>query len=174
MNKKEFDNKYVGEGVVVNCKTEKLANQFLKLADKFGYKWCTDETYIRANRFEEYKNKTCYNLNYGTYCSINYSKEMNYNIIEFNGFYNNQKILTYKELKENIVYQHIYDGGRFVIKDGRFNPIIRGAVNLWSSDISWFIAGKYIKVVNKKEMSISEIEKELGYEIKIVNHSKCD
>jgi len=99
---------------------------------------------------------------------------MNYNIIEFNGFYNNQKILTYKELKENIVYQHIYDGCRFVIKDGRFNPIIRGAVNLWSSDISWFIAGKYIKVVNKKEMSISEIEKELGYEIKIVNHSKCD
>jgi len=174
MLKEEFDNKYVSKKVVVNCKTEELANQFLKMADKFGYKWCSVQSYIGNNRWERYKDKTCYEINISSYCGIDYYKDANYKIIEFNGFDNNQEILTYKELKENIVYQHIYDGGRFVIKDGRFNPIIRGAVNLWSSDISWFIAGKYIKVVNKKEMSISEIEKELGYEIKIVNHSKCD
>lgn len=46
ITKEEFDEKYVGSNLVVNCKTFELSQEFRELADKFGYKWCTETSYI--------------------------------------------------------------------------------------------------------------------------------
>lgn len=67
MNKSQFDEKYV-LGVAVNCATQELAEEFLALADSFGYSWNSGESYLLISRFcgEE----TCYCISEGTYGEI--------------------------------------------------------------------------------------------------------
>lgn len=44
MDKKQFDEMYVGNKVAVYCPTQELVDEFLYLANRFGYNWNTKET----------------------------------------------------------------------------------------------------------------------------------
>lgn len=86
MTKQEFNRLYVGENITVYCKTEELANEFLDLADDFGYKWCTGKSYLAENCWKKYKHNTVYDLMIGEFCYIEYLKEYKrkkWNIVEF-------------------------------------------------------------------------------------------
>ena len=84
MNKKEFDEKYVNDGKVVNCKTEKLANEFLKLADSFGYEWCSGAGLMSFSNWYVYKEKTTYDILDGVaYDSTTYYEDEGYTIVEY-------------------------------------------------------------------------------------------
>jgi len=107
MNKKQFDKRYVGKKIVVNCKTEDLANQFLKLADKFGYKWRNGKSYTDVNYYNMYEKDTCYNINGGIYGAIDYCKDNNYKIIEFSDLYN-------ATLNSNIIEISTCEGNYFI------------------------------------------------------------
>ena len=85
ITKEEFDEKYVGSNLVVNCKTFELSQEFRELADKFGYKWCTGASYIDVSEWLEYKDRTCYELHQGMYASTDRYKEYGYKVVEFDG-----------------------------------------------------------------------------------------
>ena len=71
MNKQEFDEKYVGENIVVHCKTEELANELLKLANSFGYTkrdWENNMYYI-------FESETCYRISSGMYSPKEFYEE---------------------------------------------------------------------------------------------------
>ena len=57
ITKEEFDEKYVGSNLVVNCKTFELSQEFRELADKFGYKWYTGTSYIDESAWLDYKDR---------------------------------------------------------------------------------------------------------------------
>ena len=79
MRKQEFDEKYVGKNLVVHCKTKELCVEFLKLANSFGYnrrKYTDDMYYV-------YESNICYKVLSGTYSPIDYYREEQYEIVEF-------------------------------------------------------------------------------------------
>ena len=82
----EFEKKYVGSNLVVNCKTFELSQEFRELADKFGYKWCTGASYVDVSEWLDYKERTCYELHQGMYASTDSYREHGYKVVEFNGF----------------------------------------------------------------------------------------
>jgi len=96
MTKEEFDGKYVGEDIAVNCPTEELANEFLKEADSHGYKWGTGDSYFGENNWDYYKEKTLYGIFRGRYGTKFGFKGCN--TVEFKGFESN-KTLSITELK---------------------------------------------------------------------------
>lgn len=67
MNKQEFDKLYVGNNIAIHCPTEELANEFLKLADSFGYKtWNGGRVCIvEDNNWHIYKENTVYYVKFG-------------------------------------------------------------------------------------------------------------
>jgi len=86
MTKEEFNKKYVGERIVVHCKTEELADELLKRANEFGYQWNSKKKFIDINGWHIEKENTCYRFYNGKYATLQFYKSQNYKIIEFNGF----------------------------------------------------------------------------------------
>lgn len=60
MTLKEFNDLYLGKAV--HCETEELANEFLELADSFGYKWSAGDKLTIRNKWKEYGKNTYYRL----------------------------------------------------------------------------------------------------------------
>lgn len=114
ITKEEFDEKYVGSNLVVNCKTFELSQEFRELADKFGYEWCTGASYIDVDEWFDYKDKTCYELYQGMYSPKSDYKKHGYDIIEFNG------IKEHRKEKSNIFKVII----SLVGEEGEFNLIM--------------------------------------------------
>lgn len=91
MNKEEFLKKYKGKAV--HCNTEEKANEFLGLCDKFGIKWWTENKATEFNLWSDYKENTCYRIDTDNeiyHCIINYYKNNNCEIIEFQSLKNNK------------------------------------------------------------------------------------
>lgn len=86
MTKEEFDKKYVGEKIVVSCKTKDLAKQFLILADAFGYRWWTNRRYIDSWCFRSHTPDVHYWLYDGTHCGSQDVISCDLKIVEFENF----------------------------------------------------------------------------------------
>lgn len=82
----EFKN---GEKIAVNCKTEKEAEEFLKMCDKEGLEWFGGDSLTDNNCWNTYKESTCYSNE----CDVQIASEK-YNRAE------GCKIITYTELME--------------------------------------------------------------------------
>ena len=59
MTKLEFERLY-GNNVGVHCDSELKANEFLALADSFGYKWCSGGSLLSSNEWKYYDVNTVY------------------------------------------------------------------------------------------------------------------
>ncbi len=78
-------NNYKGK-YVMHCKTEEEANNFLAYLDSVGRKWCTGESYKNRTSYDMYEEDTCYYFNEGSYCNIDWFRENNYTILEWSDF----------------------------------------------------------------------------------------
>lgn len=58
MDKKQFDELYVGNKIAVYCPTQELVDEFLYLANRFGYNWNTKETTSEQKNLAYVYNKT--------------------------------------------------------------------------------------------------------------------
>lgn len=85
MTKEQFIEKYTGKAVW--CKTEELAEEFLKEADSFGFEWFVGDKPTEYSNFNTYKYETCYFVGKIvftiTYGSLRYAKNNGYEIIEY-------------------------------------------------------------------------------------------
>lgn len=70
------------EKLAIHCDTEEKANKLLKAFDKLGKKWCDEDSYIGNNYWYDKRENTCYSNDNG-YTSINWYKENDYKIYEF-------------------------------------------------------------------------------------------
>lgn len=77
---------YVGK-CVMHCDTEEKAKVFCNFLRYNNLTWCTGEDYAIDNCWSNYKEKTCYEFNFGKYGKIDfYRSERDYQILEFNDF----------------------------------------------------------------------------------------
>lgn len=83
LTKEQFDKLYAGSNLAVHCDTEEKANEFLKIADEFGYKWCNGESYTDCNEWNRYDEQTCYDLESGGYADYKFFKQENYTIVAY-------------------------------------------------------------------------------------------
>jgi hypothetical protein len=67
---------------VVHCDTEEKANQVLKIATEAGYDGFSDGVkYSEDNKYERYKENTCYQIKQGWYSGLNFYTSEGYKII---------------------------------------------------------------------------------------------
>ena len=70
------------KSLAIHCKTEKEAIKLLEEFDKFGKRWLSHEQYTSYTCWERYRKNSCYD-NINQYSTINYYKNHNYKIYEF-------------------------------------------------------------------------------------------
>lgn len=82
----EFNlNDYRGN-YVMHCKTEEEAESFCRFLHQNGRRWCNGDSYLEFNSWDNYERETVYCFNEGTYCSIEYARDLNYGILEWSDF----------------------------------------------------------------------------------------
>lgn len=86
---------------VMHCKTVEEANDFCKFLDSIGRCWQSGKRYIVATYYDNNKAKTCYNFNDGVYRDMPFYVENNYTILEWSDFMN--KEFTKSDLKSGDV-----------------------------------------------------------------------
>lgn len=82
-----IDNYLPDQKVVMHCKTEAEASDFLEYLNSQGRKWCTGKLYTEEeNHFDKYRESTCYNFVRGAYGYIEYYQSEGYTILEYGDF----------------------------------------------------------------------------------------
>ena len=66
---------------VFHCETEEIANTLLGIADNLGYKWCNSESFLDHNQWNSYGNSTCYDIDDGEFCFLQFYNVRHYNVI---------------------------------------------------------------------------------------------
>lgn len=74
ISEQDFADLYVNKDVLVLCETKDSAEKLLKLANYFGYKWCTGDEYTDASSWDEYGKYTGYCIYEGTYGDIRWEE----------------------------------------------------------------------------------------------------
>ena len=187
-------NDYKGK-YVMHCKTKGEAKNFCAYLDSVGRTWCSGGHYTDGNNYDRYSENTVYYFNEGTYCDISDARERNYTILEWEDFMNNT--FTKADLQTGDIIMRrdgtteIYNGelGMFITKDG-WNDLAHERNDLTDSISSEFdivavrrprnkfdcVFDAFVKergelVYERKEveeMTLAEICKLLGKEIKII------
>ncbi|MDD4001096.1 MAG: hypothetical protein PHX62_09445 [Bacilli bacterium] len=114
MNKEEFIKKY--ENKAVHCDTEEKANEFLTLADSFGFKWWfLGSSLLSHNNWKHYKEITCYFIKYDeiTFGCIQYEKQENYERIKFKSQKKKPKFTE----DEKVILRNIPEGYNWIARD---------------------------------------------------------
>ena len=188
-------NDYKGN-YVMHCKTEREAKDFCNYLHSVGRKWCNGETYLDNTNFYIRRERTAYNFNEGSSCSVGWY-EGEYTILEWSDFMN--KEFTKEDLKTGDVVK--FGGGDLgiVISDLEVIAVQNGGWIDFDSikdDLTnVFIIKKYDIVAVRRphekpfcrfnafkdgvgtlvyerkepeEMTLSEVCKLLGKEIKII------
>lgn len=93
------------QNTVINCNTENKAKELLKEAHERGLKWCSDESYLDYNKWDEYMQNTCYCLSEGRHGSKPVCIEKNYTILSYDVVLlknkrTNLNVVSIKDLKK--------------------------------------------------------------------------
>ena len=83
MTKQQFDDLYLGKAV--HCDTEEKANDFLKLAHGFGWKWRSGRSLLEKNNYDYEQEETCYLVGRDgfEYSAKSFYIEESYEVVEF-------------------------------------------------------------------------------------------
>lgn len=95
-NIEDYKGKYA-----MHCKTEEEAKDFCRYLDSVEKKWCSGDSYVRVNKWNEFEEKTCYSFNNGYYAPISHFIVYNYKILEWSDFMDNK--FTKADLKSGDV-----------------------------------------------------------------------
>ena len=71
---------------VMHCKTEEEVKDFCGYLDNIGRKWHGGDSSVEFTEWNEYEEKTCYDFNDGYYAPISYYIINNYKILEWSDF----------------------------------------------------------------------------------------
>ena len=187
-----FDiNNYKGK-YVMHCKTEEEAREFCDYLHSIGRTWGDGECYKSKHKWHCEKEKTCYNFNDGLYASKYYYIQQDYTILEWSDFTTE---FTKADLKDGMVVEYNNGQRRLVFGDKLIGNkgnafvyelnedlILSGstlAINKVYKSNPWFLNeifddASLTLIWERKEkpesveMTLAEVCKALGKEIKIV------
>lgn len=107
MTKEEFDELYVGENIRVHCTTKELSDEFITLANGFGY--------VVGSCWNWYGDTVCYSVKYGNSCGLRWCLDNRYDVIKF------------KSLKEDL--RSLLQVGRVVeTRDGEMGFLLEDRI----------------------------------------------
>lgn len=89
---------------VMHCKTEKEARDFLDYLDSIGKKWCSGKSYLGNTNWGIYTSNTIYEFNHGSYADTSYAERYGYTILEWSDFMNGE--FTKADLKTGDVVKY--------------------------------------------------------------------
>lgn len=142
------------ENTVYWCKTEELANKLLKEADRQGFKWGSKD-----NCWNVHKEETCYLIKKREYCYKAWYEQRNYKIVEVTE--EMFKTMNREEIQAEIEkFCKWYKGNPF--------QVISSKAGSRPEEITQNYMNQNYPLVETKEMTVAELEKQLGYKIKIV------
>ena len=72
----------------MHCNTEEEARDFCRFLDSIGRFWSADTSYAEATYYDTYGNRTCYDFNASKYSGISWYVAENYKILEWSDFMN--------------------------------------------------------------------------------------
>ena len=185
-----FDiNNYKGK-YVMHCKTEAEAKEFCDYLHSIGRRWISGSSYNNTTHWDDYREDTCYAFNNGMYFRPQSAREENYTILEWSDFTTE---FTKADLKDGMVVE-CANGDRYLVVNSRL--LDRSgwlSLNTYTDDLKykkWTINAVYESYAccldmifkdatltliwerKKKpepvEMTLAEVCKVLGKEIKIV------
>lgn len=86
-------NDYKGD-YAMHCKTKEEAESFCRFLYQNGREWCNGDSYLEGDSWDNYERETVYCFNEGTYCSIEYARRMNYGVLEWSDFMENEETVS--------------------------------------------------------------------------------
>ena len=96
---------------VMHCKTKEEAESFCKYLHSLGKKWSNRDNYFPHTNWENYGTCTCYDFNRNEFSGISFYKAKNYTILEWEDFMG-KKEFTKADLKSgDIVIFRNHDAG---------------------------------------------------------------
>lgn len=188
-NIEDYKGKYV-----MHCKTEEEARDFLTYLNSIGKRWCSGTSYLDNTSYDVYGSQTAYYFNRDEFSNVLWYKKNNYTILEWSDFMN--KEFTKADLKTGDVVMR--RNGKIGIINRELDTIISKegysdlntmSSNLTTIDEQWDIiavrrplkqcdcqfsafACEWGALVYERkeveEMTLAEVCKLLGKEIKIV------
>ena len=99
------------EKLAIHCKMEEQAIKLLKEFDKMGKKWASGNSYLEVNCWNGYEEDTCYSNNNG-YTFINWYKENNYKIYDFEDVDFEEKKKMKRKIKLRDMTKEQWDANR--------------------------------------------------------------
>jgi hypothetical protein len=159
----------INDNTVVNCKTKEESITLLKEFEKHGGEMCDGET-----MFEHYLEDTCYEFEKDggwSYCDKDFYIKHNYNIIEFSDLVVNKKskVSELLNLENGQVYNILNYGSNPCEVDENYSLINSEGFNVSGKWLIKIIEDNSLLIpVERKQMTLREIEEELGYYIEII------
>ena len=182
---------------VMHCKTEEEAIDFCKYLHSLGKEWSNGDSYFSHTNWEIYGTHTCYNFNQNEFSGISFYKAKNYTILEWENFMKNNftkedlKPGDILVTKSKGMYMYI---GDYMVRSNSWTTMneyyknlklkYRGLHETNSFDIVKVLRPKDYTIlehnwkyadliwereeVEMEEMTLEEVCKALGKEIKIV------
>ncbi len=71
---------------VMHCRTQAEAEIFCRSMDSVGKRWISEESYLGKNRWDVYKEDTCYEFRVGCFTDIDWAIDHDYKVLEFSDF----------------------------------------------------------------------------------------
>lgn len=93
--------------LVVNCRTEEDAKELLKLAHESGLKWRIGTPYTELTCWKIHRERSCYELGDGGYCSDEFFNVRNMKITDFQEL---KKQLETKDTVLEVEFVDVFDG----------------------------------------------------------------
>lgn len=194
-NWEEFMNR--NNKIAVHCKTEEEAIDFCKQMDEHGMKWISGRSYYDTNNWNQHYEKTVY-TNQGEYGTFEFYKNYGYKVFEWSDYMKKHPIDYLKygyvvkmkdgdlgmymphengacfdlEDSNHCVYLRYYDSN-LKHNDNNNNDIVAiyGFTRYGSDTRKLSIKNRPLiweRTEEVKKMTVSEICKELGYKVEIV------
>lgn len=174
---KKYWIKDLDENQVIHAPTEEIAKRLCDKFDMLGLEWFSGEPYSRCLYWDKYREETCYLPSKGQYCDLSYYAEQGYEIIIIDELMDFQakdktfprwmmvgddersigsKRLVLYKLPHNALYPYIAVSGDCIEEYEKGEEF---SINIY----------KYAKEIDEpEEMTLEQVCKELGREIKII------
>lgn len=177
-------NDYKGD-YAMHCKTYEEAEDFCRyMTEHYHNKTLASEWY------RQYKEQTAYNIQGYSFCDVGWYKDNGYTILEWEDFM--KKEFTKADLKNGMVVKYVNGDRRMFLNNAFRNDHAYTSISAYTDTLEF--GGKTVVKVYKsnaltlrdyfedskltliwerkkeepiKEMTVAEIEKELGYKVKI-------
>ena len=163
---KEKFERFKNEEIVVNVRSQKQYDDFMKMCEEQGLKWYNGDLPTEINFYNDYEEEICIkvtNLTRLTYCNINSYKNDGYKIITYKDFIKEEtNQFTKSDLKDNHIVVLRNNTKILYTKDTEdgFKKLIKhDLTHSYGAHLDIMEVWEFDKLVWKREQILDEVEK---------------